>query len=426
MGRVSDLLSAVSARLHNTIPANCGRIRRFPAKRGHARGRQGRGLFTAARQDKKLIYTQDILADNIAVMMTGQEIQEHLRALGLTQAESAQLLGVSARTMTRWCTGGEEVPGPAEAALRAWRRLEQRHLAWRPDSVSIVEDDAEQIASLRQEAINLDDVLSRVEARGGPKLPWVVNFAESEAALGRIYVSFYKLRNGGFSLGVYSRRDGVHPDLQRDWPLIEDAIFCIAQEFERLRSRAAALNAIAADIRSKSHIFGQHGPRLLDQEERAERKQAIEARADRISVLAERAAEGVPTSYREFNAILSELTGLGYSPPERSLISTVARSYVERQARVRILLVRSGTHEVPVTKSIESDEAQANKIVAGHRLRYLGIRLPVIGESSSLASYSGPEHVVLEIPEGVNVSGAQKPGLYLVRDMTPEHILRPQ
>jgi transcriptional regulator with XRE-family HTH domain len=355
--------------------------------------------------------------------MTGQEVQEHLQALGLTQTEAAHLLGVSARTMTRWCAGGEEVPGPAEAALRAWRRLEQRHLAWRPDSVSIVEDNAERIASHRQEAINLDDILRRVEARGGPNPPWVVNFPGSEANLGRIHVSFYKLRNGGFSLSVYSRRDGVRPDLQRDWSLIEDAVFCIAQEFERQRSRAAALNAVAVDVRSKSNIFGQRGPRLLNQGERAERQQAIEAQADRIDALAERAAEGQPTSYREFNAILSELSGLGYSPPPSSLISAVARNYVERRPRVRILLVRPGTHEVPVTKTIESDEAHANKIVAGHRLSYLGTRLPVIGESSPLGSYAGPEHVVLEISAGANVSGAQHgAGLYLVRGMAPEHL----
>ena len=122
-------------------------------------------------------------------VMSGQELQEHIQALGLTQAEAAQLLGISPRTVTRWCTEGEEVSGPAEAALRAWRRLDARHLAWRPDSVSIVEDDAERIATHRQEAINLDDILRRVEARGGPQLSWAVSLPESEATLDRIHVS---------------------------------------------------------------------------------------------------------------------------------------------------------------------------------------------------------------------------------------------
>jgi hypothetical protein len=359
-----------------------------------------------------------------AAMMTGQEMQEHLRALGLTQVEAAQLLGVSPRTVTRWCTDGEEVSGPAEAALRAWRRLEARHLAWRPDSVSIVEDDAERIATHRQEAINLDDILRRVEARGGPQLPWAVNLPESEATLGRIHVTFYKLQNGGFSLSVYSRRDGVHPDVQRDWPLIEDAVFCIAQEFEKHHRRADALKAVADDVRSKSHTFGQRGPRLLDPAERAERQRTIQELAGQIDALAEQATEGQPTTYRQFNAILSELSNLGYSPPPPSLVSAVARNYVEHRARVRILLVRSGAHEAPVTKAIEADEAQANKLVAGHQLKYLGTRLPPIGETSRLASYTGPQHVVLEVSPGANVSGAQEPGLYLVRDMAPERVAR--
>ena len=84
-----------------------------------------------------------------------QELQEHLQALRLSQAEAAQLLGLSARTVTRWCNDHpEEVSGPAEAALRAWRRLDSLHLAWRPDSASILEDNADQIAAHRQEAMN--------------------------------------------------------------------------------------------------------------------------------------------------------------------------------------------------------------------------------------------------------------------------------
>jgi hypothetical protein len=355
-------------------------------------------------------------------MMTGREMQEHLQALRLTQAEAAQLLGVSLRTMSRWCTSAEEVSGPAEAAVRAWRRLEVRHLAWRPDSISIVEDDTRRIATHRQEAINVDDILRRVENRGGPQMIWDVSIPEAEATIGRIHVSFYKLQNGGFSLSVYSRRDGVAPNVQRDWSLIEDAVYCIAQEFEKHRRRAEALKAVADNVRSQSHVFGERGPRLLDQVERAERKRAIEAAADQIEELVERVTEGQPSTYREFNAILTALTNFGYSPPPASLISAVARSYVGRRARVRILLVRSGIHESPVTKTFESDEAQASRLVAGHRLKYLGTRLRPIGESRPLAAYSGPDHVVLEVAPGADISGAAEPGLYLVLDLHPERV----
>src|ERR1700728_5124665 len=101
----------------------------------------------------------------MSVMMTSSELSEHLSGLSLNQTEAAQLLGISARTVRRWVEG-EEIPGPAEAALRAWRRLAERNLPWRPDSVSIVEDDQEQIARHRQHAMDLDSLLRRVEERG--------------------------------------------------------------------------------------------------------------------------------------------------------------------------------------------------------------------------------------------------------------------
>ncbi len=88
--------------------------------------------------------------------MTSLELTEHLSRLGLNQTEVAQLLGISARTVRRWVEG-EEIPGPAEAALRAWRRLSERNLPWRPDSVSIVEDDQEQIFRHRQLALDLSN-----------------------------------------------------------------------------------------------------------------------------------------------------------------------------------------------------------------------------------------------------------------------------
>lgn len=359
-------------------------------------------------------------------LMTGQEVQEHLQTLGLTQAEAAQLLGVSTRTLSRWCTGGEAVPGPAEAALRAWRRLDKRVLAWRPDSVSIVEDNVERMAIHRQEAIRLDDILHRVESRGGPSVPWAVSLPGCEAKLGQVYVSFYKLRNGGFSPSVYSRRDGVAPDIKRDWPLIEDAIFCIAQEFEKHASRSVALRAVAAATRSKSHVFGERGPRMLNPAQRVERQRSIEAQADRIDELANRADDGRPTSYREFNEVLATLSGLGYSPPAPALISAVPRAYVDRRARVRILFVREGAHEAPVTKAIETDEVSVRRIVAGRALKYLGPRLPIIGESSPLTSFTGPAHVVVEIPAGADVAGAERSGLYLIKDLTPEQVERAQ
>jgi hypothetical protein len=355
-------------------------------------------------------------------MMSATELVEHFQALRLNQAEAAQLLGVSARTVRRWCDG-VEVPGPAEAALRAWRKLAERHLAWRPDSVSLIENNPERIAAHLDHAVGLQSVLERVEARGGPRLVWEVSIPAFTATLGQAQVSFYKLKNGGFSVSVYTRRDGVRPDVRRDFALIEDATFCIAKEFEKHARRAEALSAIAKDVRSKSHIFGSAGPKLLDTHERRERQHLIESYAHKIDDLAAAAREGEPTSYHDFTAIRTDLTKAGFSPPETALVSELAKAYVERKPRVRILLVRSAGEETMVTKAIESDEAHANKIVRHRELEFLGTRLPALGEPSRLQSFKGPDTVILEVARGANIAQTEEPGLYLIRGLSPSRAI---
>ena len=108
--------------------------------------------------------------------------------------------------------------------------MHERRLPWRPDSAAIDEDDQDQITRHREHAIVLSDLIARVEARGGPRTPWVVVRKRSRATLGPMEVSFYALANGGFSLASYTRKDG-YPDVERDRELIEDAAYCIAKEF---------------------------------------------------------------------------------------------------------------------------------------------------------------------------------------------------
>jgi len=166
-------------------------------------------------------------------MMTATDLQNHLTRLGLSQTEAAQLLGVAPRTVRRWFEGEEEeVPGPAEQALRAWLRLQERNLIWRPDTLSLREDDQQQIAAHREYAIELSEALARVDARGGPRFPWHVDREHGCAILGPMEVRFYKLANGGFSLASYTHKNTV-PDLQRDRELIEDAAFYIAKEMKK-------------------------------------------------------------------------------------------------------------------------------------------------------------------------------------------------
>ncbi|MGC1586957.1 MAG: hypothetical protein WA791_14885 [Rhodomicrobium sp.] len=162
-------------------------------------------------------------------MMSRAELEQSLMRLGLTQTEGAQLLGVAPRTLRRWLED-EEVPGPAEQAVRAWLKLHDRKMPWRPDSASIAADDQDQIGRIRQHGIDLSEIILRVEARGGPRIPWVVDRPRSRATFGQMEVTFYALPNGSFSPANYTRKDG-YPDVKRDWSLIEDAIYCIAKEF---------------------------------------------------------------------------------------------------------------------------------------------------------------------------------------------------
>jgi hypothetical protein len=164
-------------------------------------------------------------------MMSAQEVSDHFTHLNLSQADAARLLGVVPRTVSRWLAG-EEVPGPVEQALRAWHVMQRHRLMWRPDTIAITENDQTQIGLTRENAITVAQVIERVKARGGPQFPWLVDRQNCRAISGPMEVGFYKLKNGSFSLSTYRRAD-MHPDVQRDRELIEDAVYCIAMEMRK-------------------------------------------------------------------------------------------------------------------------------------------------------------------------------------------------
>jgi hypothetical protein len=156
----------------------------------------------------------------------------------------------------------------------------------------------------------------------------------------------------------------------------------------------------------------------MNLEERHEHQKAIDGLAREVDALAARAAEGEPTVYREFAAIRTRLSSAGFVP-DASLVSAVAKHYVERVQGIRILLVKAGQHENAVTKTIELDPKAVSALVAGHQLKYLGKTLPTIGESTRMQSFAGPSHVVLDVHRGADMAGIEKPGLYLVSDLHP-------
>jgi hypothetical protein len=183
-------------------------------------------------------------------MMTGGQFEQCLLRLGLSVDEAAQLLSVTPRTVRRWLEG-EDVSGPAEQAVRAWIRLHDHHLPWRPDSASVLHDDQDQIARLRSHAIGHAELLARVAARGGPRLPWSVDWDSGRATLGPVEVAFHKLLNGNFSLSTYRRKDSA-PDTDRDRELLEDAAYCISRELEKKSPLYGPVTLVLHDRSPKS------------------------------------------------------------------------------------------------------------------------------------------------------------------------------
>src|SRR5262245_44263618 len=93
--------------------------------------------------------------------MNAQEFRDGLACLGLSQAEAARLLGVKLRTVQRWAAGRPAVGEPAAQALKAWRRLADRGIAWRPDGDPVEAEDLVPLAARRRAALEPTENLGR-------------------------------------------------------------------------------------------------------------------------------------------------------------------------------------------------------------------------------------------------------------------------
>ena len=195
--------------------------------------------------------------------MNASELGDTLIYLGLDPADAAQLLGIASRTMRRWLLEGEDIPGPAIVALRAWRAMHDRQMNWKPDAQTLFEEDQDQIDRYRKHIVEMDEAFRRVEMRGGPRSPWAVDLSKNTAILGPFEVSFYRLKDTeGFSLSNYRRRDKA-PDLARDMPFLEDAAYCIHRTIAKARTATPALRKLASYTRQHSSAFAADGPKLL-------------------------------------------------------------------------------------------------------------------------------------------------------------------
>jgi hypothetical protein len=172
--------------------------------------------------------------------MSGAQMRAHLELLGLSQTEAAELLGTNSRTVRRWVEhDNEEIPGPAEQALRAWARLHRAGWAWRPDHEPLAGEGRVVQDSRRLAAYAVSDALERVRRRGGVVALWDVDLIRQRATLGAMQLHFQVLADGGFVPQSYRPGEGAESsvagdaDFARDTALLEDGVACIARALAR-------------------------------------------------------------------------------------------------------------------------------------------------------------------------------------------------
>jgi hypothetical protein len=252
--------------------------------------------------------------------MTHEEFAAHLSYLRLSLSEAALLLGSSERSVRRWAEEG--VPGPVAAAVRAWRELEARCLPWKPDSISVLERDHDQLERIRAHDQLLAQVMREVEARGGPANPWSVDIERGRATFSHAEVGFHRLANGGFNVSTYRRFD--RSPSEDDRPEIADAVYCIARAYARAAASAEALRGVAAYTRRHADLYVREGPKLPTPAAKVQREAAIGQQADALDALAAAVLQG-QGGYAAFEKILRDLHRLGFFP-ETSLVSAIAHS----------------------------------------------------------------------------------------------------
>lgn len=93
----------------------------------------------------------------------------------------------------------------------------------------------------------------------------------------------------------------------------------------------------------------------------------------------------------------------------------------------KLLFVRSGDVSNPVTGSFSPEKAYLSKLIAGHGLEYLGLKMPVLGQSMRAKDRRMAEHVVLELSAvEAETLGWRSGGLYRVAGLPPRTVTVPR
>lgn len=72
--------------------------------------------------------------------MTKEELINIIKNLDTTQKELSSILKIHERTLHRWMSRPESIVGPARQALRAFNKLQNYALPWRPSEIDLAID----------------------------------------------------------------------------------------------------------------------------------------------------------------------------------------------------------------------------------------------------------------------------------------------
>ena len=181
--------------------------------------------------------------------MNALEFRDSLARLGLSQAEAARLLGVKLRTVQRWAAGRPLVGEPAAQALRAWRRLAEQGIAWRPDSEPVEVEDPGAVAEHRRAALGLAVLMRPVSGRrGGWHRRWRINIERRRATSPAMVVHFNRLADGSFLPASYRRLGGPGEALG-DRLLLEEATAAFLEAAARVETVGGAAARAAEPAR---------------------------------------------------------------------------------------------------------------------------------------------------------------------------------
>jgi hypothetical protein len=184
--------------------------------------------------------------------MKAQEFRDSLATLGLSQAEAARLLGVKLRTVQRWAAGRPLVGEPAAQALRAWRRLAEQGIAWRPDSDPVEVEDPLAVAAHRRAALGLAVLLRPISGQRGWRRRWRINIERRRATSSAMVVHFNRLGDGSFLPASY-RRLGEPGETFADRLLLEEATAAFLEVAARSEVASEVAAARATELARRRH-----------------------------------------------------------------------------------------------------------------------------------------------------------------------------